>query len=90
MKGNIMGLSPVSFPDQKTGVMIEGMSIFVEHEDLNSFGKIPAKIWVEAGSPLEAKLADYLVKPASMVGLEVDFSYKPKSTKVAQFDIVSK
>jgi len=90
MKGRISGCSPVSFPDQKTGVMVEGMNIFVLYEDVNSFGEIPVKVWVEAGSPLEAKLSNYLVKPASMPGLEVDFSFKPKSTRVAQFDIVSK
>jgi len=90
MKGKIMGLSPVSFPDTKTGELIEGTSVFVAYADANSFGEIPCKIWIKAGSPLESKLASYLVKPASMVGLEVDFSFKPKSSKVAQFDIVSK
>ena len=89
MKGTVMGVRLVNFTNPQTGEVIQGTSIYVAAETVGSFGKIPYKVWAGAGTSLESKLASFLKSPATIVGKDVDFSFKPKSNQVLQFDILN-
>lgn len=89
MIGTVIGVKPVDFTNRETGEVIQGTKLFVIAEDMDCFGKSCSDIWVGSGTPLEKKLANYLADPEKLIGLDVDFSYKPNSKKVAQFDIVA-
>ena len=59
-------------------------------DDMDCFGKSCEQIWVGVGTPLEKKLSKYLDDPEKLLGLDVDFSFKSNSKKVAQFEVIEK
>lgn len=89
MIGTVIGVKPVDFTNRDTGEVIQGTKLFVIAEDMDCFGKSCSDIWVGSRTPLENKLANYLADPEKLIGLDVDFSFKPNSKKVAQFDIIA-
>lgn len=96
MIGNIIGVMPVRFVNSDTGEVVQGTRLYVVNDDLDVFGKSCNVIWAASGTPLHAKLNTYLSsigkdgKPENLVGCDVDFSFKPKSKQVAQFEIITK
>lgn len=90
MIGNVIGVKPVNFTKRETGEVIQGTRLYVIADDMDCFGKSCSEIWVGSGTPLENKLSDYLNDPDKFIGMDVDFSFKPNSKKVAQFDVIEK
>lgn len=90
MIGNVIGVKPVNFTNKETGEVIEGSRLYVIADDMDCFGKSCEQIWVGSGTPLEKKLSAYLDDPEKLLGLDVDFSFKSNSKKVAQFEIIEK
>jgi len=90
MIGTIIGVKPVDFTVKDTGEVIRGNRLYVVAEDLDCFGKSCNEIWISSGAPIERKIANYLDDLDGLIGLDVDFSFKANSKKVAQFDIISK
>lgn len=88
MKGEIVGVKCVSFTNKTTGEVIQGTRLYIIANDIECFGKSCSEVWVGGGTPLENHLANYLRFPEKMVGLECDFSFKPNSRSVQQFDII--
>ncbi|MCM1328055.1 MAG: hypothetical protein NC253_01315 [Ruminococcus sp.] len=88
MKGNIIGVKPVSF--KKDGETIEGNKLYVIAEDVDCFGKSCSEIWVGAGTPLNKKLEPYFNDLDKLLDVEVEFSFKQNSSKVSQFEILDK
>ena len=90
MIGNLIGVKPVNFTNRETGEVIQGTRLYVIADDMDCFGKSCSEIWVGSGTPLEKKLLDYINDPDKFIGMDVDFSFKPNSKKVAQFDVIEK
>lgn len=90
MIGNVIGVKPVEFTNRSTGEVIQGTRLYVIHDDMDCFGKSCSEIWVGSETPLEKKLSSYLDDPDKLIGIDVDFSFKPNSKKVAQFDVIDK
>lgn len=90
MVGTIIGVKPVDFTVRDTGEVIQGNRLYVIAEDIDCFGKSCSDIWVGSGTPLEKKLKNELSDPEKLLGMEVEFSFKANSKKVAQFDILEK
>ncbi len=88
MVGTIIGVKPVDFTNRETGELIRGNRLYVVAEDIDCFGKSCSDVWVGSDTPLEKKLSAYLSDPEKLLGLNVEFSYKANSKKVAQFDII--
>ena len=96
MIGVIVGVKSVDFTNADTGEVVRGTSLHVNYDDLDVFGKSCAVIWAASDTPLDNKLVTYLSsigkvgKPENLLGCDVDFSFKPNSRKVAQFEIITK
>lgn len=89
MIGTVIGIKPVKFTD-KDDKVIEGNKLYVISEDLDVFGKSCSEIWIGSGTPLEKKLLPYLQDLDKLLDAEVQFSFKPKSSRVAEFEILDK
>lgn len=88
MLGTIIGIKPVNFTVEKTGEVIQGTRLCVIADDIDYFGKSCSEVWIGSGTPLEKKLGDLLKQPEKLLNVNVEFSFKANSKKVAQFDIV--
>lgn len=89
MIGTIIGVKPVDFTVRDTGEVIRGNRLFVVAEDLDCFGKSCNDIWIGSGTPIERKISNYLDDPEKLVGIDVDFSFRSNSKKVAQFELMT-
>lgn len=72
----LLGLRPVEFEDEKTGNMIEGVSLYIAYPDEDVYGEIADKKFINKDTLTRLNLRDDQLIEA--VGSEIDLTLNPR------------
>lgn len=76
MHVRLLGVRPVEFPDQKTGEMVEGISLYIAYPDADVYGEVADKKFISNDSVEKLRIdVDEFI---NAIGSDIDIMVNPR------------